>query len=99
MQMIDRDGTGGTSPTGGSGGGPAIIDPRWTDINWVFPAAFEGQILGFDVVAYSGSDPTDASTYLFAPVRVNPNVRRLIKSFAPAAAIGTINAAVRAVYA
>jgi hypothetical protein len=99
LTPIDDGGTGGTSPTGGSGGGPAIVDPRWVDIHWVFPTAFESQIIGFDVVAYSGSDVTDASTYLFIPVRVDPSVRRCIKSFPPKAALATVNAAVRAVYA
>jgi hypothetical protein len=97
--LIDDGETGGTSPTGGSTGGPAIVDPRWADINWSFPAPLESQIIGFDVVAYTGSDANDTSTYLFAPVRVNSSVRRCIKSFAPPANLATVNAAVRAIYA
>jgi hypothetical protein len=96
---IDDGGTGSTIPTGGSTGGPAIVDPRWADINWSFPVPLESQIIGFDVVAYTGSDANDASTYLFTPMRVNPSVRRCIKSFAPPADLATVNAAVRAIYA
>ena len=95
---IDDTGTGGTSPTGGSGGGPAIVDPRWADINWTFPAIFESKILGFDVIAYKGTDVTDVSSYLFV-LRVDPSARRCIKSFPPMAALATVNGAVRAIYA
>jgi len=98
QKTID-DGGGGTSPTGGSGGGPATINPGWLDINWTFPSNFESLILGFDVIAYTGSDPTDSSKYLFAAVRVNPNVRRLVKSILPTTTLPTVNASVRAVYA
>ena len=98
QKTID-DGGGGTSPTGGSGGGPATINPRWLDINWSFPSTFENLILGFDVIAYTGSNPDDPPTYCFNVVRVNPNVRRLVKSIIPTTSLPTINASVRAVYA
>ena len=99
MQVAIDDLGGGTSATGGSGGGPATINPGWLDINWAFPASYEPSILGFDVIAYTGTDPTDASKLIFATVRVNPNVRRLVKSIIPTTTLATVNAAVRAIYA
>lgn len=94
-----EDNGGRTTPTGGSGGGPAYINPGWLDINWTFPTALESLILGFEVIAYTGADPTDASKLLFAPVQASPSVRRLVKSILPSATLPTVNAAVRAIYA
>lgn len=99
MTPIDDGSTGGTSSTGGSSGGPAIVDPRWADIGWTFPVTFEHKIIGFEVVAYSGTDVTDATTHLFMPLKVGASVRRCIKAFPPQAAFATVNAAVRAIYA
>lgn len=99
QQLTLEDDSGRTSDTRGSGGGPATINPRWLDINWVFPTEFENLLIGFDVVAYTGTDPNDSSKYCFAIVRVNPGVRRLVKAILPVASIPVINASVRAVYA
>ncbi len=98
MRTIDDD-SGGTSPPCGSGGGPASVNPGWLDVNWTFPPEFQNLLLGFDVVAYTGTDPTDASKYFFQIVRVNPDVRRLVKSIKPTSTMSNVNASVRAVYA
>lgn len=98
-QLTIDDGGGGTTPTGGSGGGPATINPGWLNINWTFSSMYEPLIVGFDVVAYTGSDPTDSTKYLFAIQRVNPNVRQLVKSILPITTLTNVNASVRAVYA
>ncbi len=98
MRTVDDD-SGGTSPNAGSSGGPAAINPGWLDINWVFPTSMEYLILHFEVIAYTGYDPTDGSTYLFQPVKVPANMRRLVKSILPKATLATVNASVRAVYA
>lgn len=99
QQQTMDDGSGGSTSTGGSGGGPATINPVWLDINWIFSSTYEPLILGFDVIAYTGTDPLDASKYLFSVQRVNPNVRRLVKSILPTTTITNVNASVRAVYA
>ena len=98
-QVTMEDSVGGALPSAGTGGGPATINPGWLNINWAFPVNYEPLILGFDIVAYTGSDPTNAANYLFETVRVNANVRQLVKSIYPTASLPTVNASVRAVYA
>jgi len=96
---MDTDNTQNTSPTGGSTGGPAIVNTKTIIINWVFDSAYEPLIVGFEVVAYQGSDVTDNSKWLFKSIMVDPTVRTLVKTFAPSVSMSVVNASVRAVYA
>ena len=98
IRTVDDDG-GRTSSTRGSTGGPATINPGWLDINWTFPTAYESAILGFDVIAYAGTNPEDGTKYFFQMQRVSPNVRRLVKSIVPTTTTSNVNASVRAIYA
>ncbi|WP_257306310.1 hypothetical protein [Geothrix campi] len=95
MRKVDDDG-------GGSGGGSDAIY-KWVDINWTFtepsPA---GLVKGFEVVIYTGTDPTDTSKYLKSPERgLLATDRRLVTTYSYrtyTAAPTNVNAAVRVVY-
>ena len=54
---------------------------------------------GFEVIAYTGTDPTDNSKWLFKSVGTDPTVRTLIKTIAPSVSAAVVHASVRAVYA
>lgn len=97
--LSDTDATQNTSPTGGSTGGPAIVNTKTITISWTFPTEFQNLILGFEVIAYTGSDLTDNSKWLFKSVGTDPTVRQLVKTYAPSVNQPTVNAAVRAIYA
>ena len=97
--LSDTDNTQNTNPTGGSTGGPAIVNTKTITISWSFPSQFNALIIGFEVIAYTGTDPTDNSKWLFKSVGTDPTVRQLVKTYAPAVNQPVVNAAVRAVYA
>jgi len=97
--LSDTDNTQNTSPTGGSTGGPALVNTKTVTVSWTFPANYNALILGFEVIAYTGSDPTDNSKWLFKSVGTDPTVRQLVKTIAPSVAAATVNASVRAIYA
>lgn len=96
MEDPGDNGNGGGGVTAGSGG--TLYARKWMDIQWTFPANAPTPI-GFDVVAFTGTDPADTTAYLFVPKRVEATDRRYVVSFFPKQNMGTINAAVRAVYA
>lgn len=97
--LTDTDNTQNTSPTGGSTGGPAIVNTKTITIGWSFPSQFNSLILGFEVVAYTGTDITDNSKWLFKSVCTDPTVRQLVKTIAPSVSMPVVNAGVRAIYA
>ncbi len=97
--LTDTDNTQNTSPTGGSTGGPAIVATKTVTVSWTFPTSYNSLILGFEVIAYTGTDPTDNSKWLFKSVGTDPTVRQLVKTIAPSVAAAVVHASVRAVYA
>ena len=97
--LTDTDNTQNTNPTGGSTGGPAIVNTKTITISWIFPAQFNALILGFEVVASTSSDHTDNSKWLFKSVGTDPTVRTLVKTIAPSASLPTVYPFVRAIYA
>jgi hypothetical protein len=81
-----------------NGGVPRTAKKAWLDINWAFPPNAPNP-LHFTVVAFTGTDPTDTTKYLFQPMAVLPTDRRLVIAISPNANVTGINAAVRADYA
>ena len=81
-----------------NGGVPRTVKKTWLDINWAFPATAPTP-LSFTVVAFTGTDPTDTTKYLFQPMTMLPTDRRLVVAISPNANVTGINAAVRADYA
>jgi hypothetical protein len=53
----------------------------------------------FNVIAFTGSDPTAAANYLFDMVTVGPTARSYTIAVTPTSAMNVVNAAVEAVYA
>lgn len=97
--LTDTDNTQNTSPTGGSGGGPALVNTKTITISWSFPTNYNSLILGFEVIASTGTDPTDNSKWLFKSVGTDPTCRTLIKTIAPAVSMANVYPFVRAIYA
>lgn len=98
-----------TAPSGGAGsvvaGGvtasasaATITSPIWLTITWTWQSNFPTPT-GFEVVAFTGADPTNAANYLFDIVTVGPGTLSYSVAVAPNASEGTVNAAVRAIYA
>ncbi len=98
-----------TAPTGGAGSvtgagvtpaatGATVTSPIWLTVSWTWPSNFPTPT-GFEVVAFTGTDPTNAANYLFGIVTVGPSTLSYTVAVAPSSSEGTVNAAVRAVYA
>ena len=98
MILID-DGGGG----GGGGGGGILYDVYQVTVSWTFtePAGTAGLLQGFEVIAYTGSDPNDTTKYVKAPAAVLPADRTLKFTYtvSKGVAVGALNAAVRSLYA
>lgn len=97
MKMIMDDGDGLTG-TGGTGGGPAVLKRQYIYVTWAWPSNIANPP-GFEVVIYTGMDPTAADTYLKPPARCPGTDRHFQVTVAPGANLTNINAAVRATYA
>lgn len=92
MRFLDPpDGT-----TGGSS--PSSVAKNYIDINWLWPATTPNPAY-FEVVAFTGTDPTASTNYLFAPMRVPGSDRRLVTTITPLSTYSNVNAAVRPIYA
>lgn len=81
-----------------NGGTPRTLKKSWLTIAWDFPV--QAPIPNsFTVVAYTGTGPDQADTYLFDPVTVPGDQRRLVAAISPNVSVSGIKAAVRADYA
>lgn len=87
----------GTVTPSGSGSLNAIA-PIWLTVAWSWESNFPTPT-SFQVVAFTGADPTNAANYLFDIATVDPSTRSYTVAVTPNSAEGTVNAAVRAVYA
>ncbi len=79
-------------------GGATVTAAIWLTIAWSWESNFPAPT-GFQVVAFTGDDPTNAVNYLFDIVTVVPSTRSYTVAVTPNNTEGTVNAAVRAVYA
>jgi hypothetical protein len=80
-------------------GGATTTAKVWLTITWTWPGNFPTPSGGFQVVAFTGSDPTVAANYLFDIVTVGPTTLSVTIPVTPTVTMGTVNAAVRAIYA
>ncbi len=98
-----------TSGSGGSTSASAAVTPTasgglttaaivWLTITWTWGSNFPTPT-GFNVIAFTGSDPTNANNYLFPMATVGPGVRTYTVAVTPTSAESVVNAAVEAVYA
>ncbi len=98
-----------TAPSGGAGSvtaagvtatgsGATVTAPIWLTIAWSWEPNFPTPT-GFEVVAFTGADPTNAANYLFDIVTVGPGTLSYTVAVTPNSSEGTVNAAVRAIYA
>jgi hypothetical protein len=81
-----------------SSGGVTTASKVWLTIDWTWESNYPTP-LSFQVVAFTGSDPTVTANYLFDITTVVSTARSLIVSVTPTATISGVNAAVRAIYA
>lgn len=92
----------GTSPAGGvtgvSSGNVTVTNTIWLTVTWTWNANYQAPI-GFNVVAFTGSDPTAAANYLFPVATVDASTRSYTVAITPNGTIDDVNAAVRAIYA
>lgn len=79
-------------------GGLTTSAKVWLTVNWSWPANYPTPS-GFNVVVYTGTDPTNAANYLFDLAKVGPTVTSFTVAVTPNAAMNVVNAAVEAVYA
>lgn len=96
--MDDPGDAGSGGGTVAPGGGGTLYTRKTITISWSFPANAPNPE-AFEVIAFTGTDPTDTTAYLFAPVRVLGADREYQRAIFPKTTLPTINAAVRAVYA
>jgi predicted phage tail protein len=81
-----------------SSGGLTTTAKIWLTITWTWPSGYPTPT-GFEVVAFSGSDPTVAANYLFDITTVGASTRSYTVPVTPTSTLATVNAAVRATYA
>lgn len=79
-------------------GGVTTTAKVWLTITWTWAVNFPSPT-GFNVIAFTGSDPTVATNYLFDVVNVGPNTRSVTIAVTPTSTMSVVNAAVEAVYA
>jgi hypothetical protein len=85
----------------GGGGGADRTDTFWIDVNWSWTEPPPtGLAQSFEVVIFTGSDPTDTTKYVETPAVIGIGSRRYVTSadIAKGKALPTWNAAVRTVY-
>jgi len=70
----------------------------WLTISWTWPSNYPTPS-AFNVVAFTGSDPTAVANYLFDLVTVGANTTSYTVAVCPTSAMSVVNAAVRSVYA
>ena len=83
---------------GNSGGNPAWLARQYVFITWQWPTNTANPSY-FEVIAYTGTDPSQTDTYVFAPQRVPGTDRHLQMVLTPTANVTGIQAAVRSIYA
>jgi len=94
--------TGTTSTTAGSSvnkttsGTITVSTPVYLTITWTWSTSFRTPT-GFEVVAFTGNDPTNTNNYLFDIATVDASQRSYTAKITPGSTI-TANAAVRAIY-
>ena len=87
---------------GGVGGGssPGFFGLQYLYVTWLWPANVPNPTGGFDVIFYTGTDPTNTNNYVFSPAdHCEPTDRQFQRPCAPGTSLTGVNAAVRAVYA
>jgi hypothetical protein len=67
-------------------------------ISWTWPSNYPTPS-GFNVVAFTGSDPTATANYLFDMVTVGATATSYTVAVCPTSAMSVVNAAVRSIYA
>jgi predicted phage tail protein len=70
----------------------------WLTISWTWPGNYPTPS-AFNVIAFTGSDPTATANYLFDMVTVGPSTTSYTVAVTPTSAMSIVNAAVRSVYA
>lgn len=92
---------GSTAPSGGITGASTdsltVTNTIWLTIAWTWSSAHVPS--GFNVVAFTGSDPTATDKYLFDIATVDAAARTYTVALTPNGTIDDVNAAVRAIYA
>jgi hypothetical protein len=79
-------------------GGLTTAAKVWLTITWTWPSNYPTPT-GFNVVCFTGSDPTVVANYLFDMIAVGPAARSCTVAVTPTSAMSVVNAAVEAVYA
>ena len=93
-QFLEDDSSVGFSTPIGIGGGSFVLN-KYIKVTWDFTANIEPD--HFDIVIYTGVDPSDEDAYVYPPIQVAGSERILIKS-TNAQGTNNFRAAVRAVY-
>ncbi len=102
QSATNTSGSGGsTSASDGitvTASGATAVAKVWLTITWTWSNNFPAPT-GFNVIAFTGSDPTAAANYLFDMITVVANARSYAIAVTPTSSMSTVNAAVRAIYA
>ena len=86
------------APVGGGGGSTNINQNRTVSVTWAMPAGAPNPSY-FQVLLFTGSDPTNTANQLATGQTVDGTARSMsLQMGVPAAGISALNAAVRAVW-
>lgn len=86
-------------PGGGGGGTPGTGKLEYLYLTWAWPANIANPNGGFEVIFFTGTDPTVSDTYLCLPIQCPPTDRHCQQPLSLSVNLTNVNAAVRAVYA
>ncbi len=78
-------------------GGLTAISPIWLTITWTWPTGYPTPS-GFNVVVFTGSDPTATANYLAPITTVGASVLDYTFAVTPNSTLSDVNAAVEAIY-
>ena len=82
---------------GNVGGGPTWLNRQYVYVTWTWPSNVPNPPY-FEVVAYTGTDPSQTDTYVFQAQTVPGTDRHLQMVITPTTNVTGIQAAVRSVY-
>lgn len=97
-KIMDPGDNGNGGGTGTGGGGGTLFGRKTLTVNWSFPSNAPNPS-AFEVVVFTGTDPTDTTKYLINPVQTTGADRSYECSIFPKTTLSNVNAAVRAIYA
>jgi hypothetical protein len=97
LRYVEDDGAFGLND-GGAGGTLQALAQKWLTITWSLTPAPGVTVAGYEIIVFTGTDPTDVNKYVIRPILVDGGCAGVIVATRIATDIATAQAAVRVIY-